>query len=102
MELSLYFNIHKITTDNGLAVAPVPALCMYFKRYAYPCRYGDLVCHFARLVPDISIINNRIMDLIYGRWHHPLTRYNHDLLSPPKPFQYADAIQHAGAALDNC
>ena len=35
MELSLYFNIHEITTDNGLAVAPVPALRMYFKRYAY-------------------------------------------------------------------
>ena len=95
MELSLYFNIHEINTYNGLAVATVPALCMYLKRYAYPCRYGDLVYHFARLVPEISIINNHIMDLFYGRWHHLLTRYNHDSLSPPKLRQYGDAIQQA-------
>ena len=42
------------------------------------------------------------MDLIYGRWHHLLTRYNHDLLSPPKLLQYAQVIEQAGAALDNC
>ena len=56
---------------------------MYLKRYAYPCRYGDLLYHFARPVPELSIITNHMMDLIYGRWHHLLTRYNHDLLSPP-------------------
>ena len=43
-----------------------------------------------------------MMDLIYGRWHHLLTRYNHDLLSPPKLLQYAEAIGQAGAALNNC
>lgn len=92
----------EITTYNGLVVASVPALCMYLKRFAYPCRYGDLVCHFARPVPELSIITNHMMDLIYGRWHHLLTRYNHDLLSPPKLLQYANVIQQAGAALDNC
>ena len=92
----------EITTYNGLVVASVPALCMFLKRYAYPCRYGNLVYHFARPVPELSIITNHMMDLIYGRWHHLLTRYNHDLLSPPKLFQYADAIQQVGAALNNC
>ena len=92
----------EITTYNGLVVASVPALCMYLKRFAYPCRYGDLVYHFARPVPEISIITNHIMDLIYDRWHHLLTRYNHDLLSPPKLLQYAEAIEQAGAALSNC
>ena len=75
---------------------------MYLKRFAYPCRYGDLVHHFARPVPEISVITNHMMDLIYGRWHHLLTRYNHDLLSPPKLLQYAEAIEQAGAALNNC
>ena len=42
------------------------------------------------------------MELIYERCHHLLTRYNHDLLSPPTLRQYADAIQQVGAALDNC
>ena len=53
----------EITTYNGSVVPSVPALCMYLKRYAYPCRYGDLVYHFARLVPEISIRNNHIMEL---------------------------------------
>ena len=92
----------KCLTYNGLVVASVPTLCMFLKRYAYPCRYGDLVCHFARPVPELSIITNHMMDLIYGRWHHLLTRYNHDLLSPPKLLQYAQVIEQAGAALDNC
>ena len=74
----------EIITYNGLVVASVPALCMYLKRYAYPCRYGDLLYHFARPVPELSIITNHMMDLICGRWHHLITRYNHDLLSPPK------------------
>ena len=53
----------EITTYNGLVVASVPALCMYLKRFAYPCRYGDLVCHFARPVPELSIITNHMMGL---------------------------------------
>ena len=39
---------HEITTYNGLVVDSIPALCMFLKRFAYPCRYGDLVFHFAR------------------------------------------------------
>ena len=37
----------EITTYTGLVVASVPALCMHLKRYAYPCRYGDLLYHLA-------------------------------------------------------
>ena len=48
------------------------------------------------------IITNYMTNLIYGRWHHLLTRYNHDLLSPPKLLQYDQVIAKGGAALDNC
>ena len=58
---------NEITTYNGLVVASVPALRMYLKLFAYPCRYGDLVYHFARSVPESSIITNHIINLIYGR-----------------------------------
>ena len=37
-------------------------------------------------------IANHMMDLI---WHHLLTRYNHDLLSPPKLLQYDQVIKQA-------
>ena len=91
-----------MTTYNGLKVAAVPALSMFLKRFAYPCRYGDMVCHFARPVPELSIITNFMMDWIYERWHHLLTAYNHDLLSPAKLLQYAEVIHDKGAALDKC
>ena len=54
----------EITTYNGLVAASVPALCMYLEHYAYPCRYGDLLYHFARPGPELSIITNHMMDLI--------------------------------------
>ena len=49
-------------------------------------------------------IANHMMDLIYGRWHHLLTRYNHDFLSlsPQKLLQYGQVIEQAEAAFDNC
>ena len=38
---------NEITTYNGLVVASAPSLCMYLKRYAYPCQYGDFI-----ILPD--------------------------------------------------
>ena len=46
----------EIITSNGLVVASVPVLRLYLKHYAYPCKYGDLVSHFARPIPELSII----------------------------------------------
>lgn len=78
---------------------------MYLKRFAYPCRYGDLVYHFARPVPEISIITNHIphngLDLrsVASSAYKIQSRF---ALSPPKLLQYAEAIEQAGAALNNC
>ena len=53
----------EITTYSGLVVASVPAC----KRYSYPCRYGDLASHFASPIPELSIITNHVVEMIYGR-----------------------------------
>ena len=92
----------EIVTYNGLVVRSIPALCIYLKRFTYPCRYGDMVSHFARPVPELCIITNHMIDWIYNRWHHLLSRYNHDLLPPANLMLYADAIYRSGAALENC
>jgi hypothetical protein len=91
-----------IVTYNGLVVESIPALCIYLKRFAYPCRYSDMVSYFARPVPQLCIITNHMIDWIYTRWHHLLTRYNHNLLSQPNLMLYADAVHQTGTALDNC
>ena len=33
----------EFVTYNGLVVESIPALCIYLKRFAYPCRYSDMV-----------------------------------------------------------
>ena len=68
----------------------------------YPCRYGDMVSHFATPVPDVCIITNPMIDWIYSRWHHLLSRYNYDLLSLANLMLYADVIYRSGAALEKC
>ena len=93
----------EIVTYNGLVVGSIPALCIYLKRFTYPCRYGrDIVAPFARPVPELCTITNHTIDWIYNRWRHLLSRYNHDLLFPANLMLYADAIYRSGAALENC
>ena len=36
------------------------ALCIVFKRLAYPCRYADVIPRFARSVPVLCMINNHM------------------------------------------
>ena len=56
----------EFVTYNGLIVESISALCIYLKRFPYPCRYGDMVFHLARPVPEICIITNHMIDLIYN------------------------------------
>ena len=91
----------EIVTYNGLVVGSIPALCIYLKRFTYPCRYGHMVSHFARPAPELCIIANHMIDWIYNRWHHLLSRYNHDLLSPANLMLYADAIYRSGLGCSN-
>ena len=51
--------------------------------------------HFARPIPELFIITNHMVEMIYVRWRHLLTQ-------PHKLLQYADAIEKAGAVVDNC
>ena len=88
----------EFVTYNGLIVESIPALCIYLKRFSYPCRYSDMVSHFARPVPEICIVTNHIIDWIYNRWNYLLTTYNHSPLSPANLMLYADAIHQSGAA----
>ena len=57
----------EITSSNRLVVASVPALCLDLKRYSYRYRYGNLVFDFKRPIPELSIITNHRMEMIYDR-----------------------------------
>ena len=72
------------------------------KRFAYPCRYSDMIPIFGRSVPELSMISNEVVDWMYTTHGHKITQWNHDLLNPAALNQYADAISNKGAALENC
>ena len=97
------FNIpEEIITYNRLKVDGIEALCIFLKRFSYPCRYSDFIPQFGRPVPQFSIISNQILNVMYDNWHHLLTNFNQPWLSSNCLEQFCDAIHRKGAALDNC
>jgi hypothetical protein len=77
-------------------------LCMLLRRFAYPCRYSDLIPRFGRPVPVISMITNEVLHFIYDNHHHRITDWNAILMSPASLQQYINAVFRKGSALDNC
>ena len=75
---------------------------MMLRRFAYPCRYSDMVARFARPVPVIFMITNRVVDYIYEMHSHRIINWNNDLLNPNNLLTCAEAINAKGAALENC
>ena len=52
-------------------------LCMLLRRFAYPCRYVlGHVPRFGRLVPILSMANNKVLDHIYDTRGYLLTDWN--------------------------
>ena len=87
---------------NGTKVSKIEALCIFLKRFAYPCRYLDMVPRFGRSVPELSMISNFVLNWIYNNFSHKLSDFNQDWLAPAKLSEYADAIYQKGAAIDFC
>lgn len=88
--------------SNGTICDGTEGLCIVLKRFAYPCRYSEMLAIFGRSVPQISMISNQVTDWIYNTHGHKVTQWNHGMLNPPLIATYADAVHSKEAALDNC
>lgn len=65
-EMSEVLNLpDRIVCYNGLNVDRTEAFYIFLNRFAYPCRYVDLIPRFARPEPQLSIISNAAMNSIY-------------------------------------
>ena len=78
LQLPQSFTYHQPTICDG-----IEALCITLRRFAYPCRYSELIPQFGRSVPELSMISNLVMDTMYEEHHHRLTQWNNTLLNPP-------------------
>ena len=90
------------TICNGTICNGTEGLCVVLKRFAYPCRYSDMIPIFGRSVSEMSIISNEVIDRIYNEHGHRVTQWNHRILDQTLLSTYANAIFDKGAALDNC
>ena len=80
----------------------VEAFCITLRRFAYPCRYSDLIPRFGRPVPKLSMISNLVMETIYQEHNHRLTQWDNTLLNPPLLESYVRATDSKGSPLPNC
>ena len=92
----------KITCPNRFSVYSDEALCLLLRRFAYPCRYEDLVSRFGRPVPQLSMVVNEMMDFLYTRYGHLLSSFHQPWLSSANLTSFCDSVSRKGAALDNC
>ena len=89
-------------TNQRSIAGGMEGLCMLLKRFAYPCRYGDMIPLFGRPVPVICMITNHVLDFIYNNHSMLITEWNNSLLRPNLLEVYANAVHQKGAALQNC
>ena len=92
----------KISCQQGTTCSGDEALCILLKRFAYPCRYSDMVNRFGRNLTELCLIFNEVIDFLYEQHHHRLQSWNQPFLSPEVLQSYADAIHNKGAPLENC
>ena len=54
--LAEVLRIHeRFLCPNGTLASGLEGLCVVLKRFACPCRFGDMVYRFGRLVPKLSL-----------------------------------------------
>lgn len=87
---------------QGTVCDGMEGLCIFLKRFSYPCRYSDMIPMFGRPVPELCMISNEVVDWVYENHGNRIIEWNHAILNPPAMQEYATAIHNKGAALNNC
>ena len=93
---------NKIVCPNRTVATGMEALCIALKRFAYPCRYNDMIPRFGRSVSELCLITSEVTDHIYNNHGYLLTSLNQPWLQAHRLEEYANAIHNRGAALENC
>ena len=75
----------------------IESLCMLLRRFAYICRYSDMIHRF-EVTGDM---HDNQHGHIFHTHGHKISQWNLDVLSPPLLQEYADVIHAKGAPLQN-
>ena len=87
---------------NGVLMDGTEALSLLLMRFAYPCRFADMLARFERPVPQLCMITNRMMDYLFDEYSHLLADLNQPWFSSDRLRHFAATIHDKGALLENC
>ena len=87
---------------NGVLVDGTEALSVLLMRFAYPCRFADMVARFERPVPQLCMVTNQMMDYLFDEYSHLLADLNQPWLSRDRLRHFAATIRDKGAPLESC
>jgi len=72
----------RIICYNGVNVDMEESICIFLKRFAYLCRYVDMLPRFTRPERHLCLISNAVMNELYQPWNHPVPDLDQDWFSP--------------------
>ncbi|XP_071946235.1 uncharacterized protein [Antedon mediterranea] len=91
-----------VILENKSKIDGLEALCITLQRYAYPCRYGDLIKDYGRSVPQLYLAFKWMTNYIFDIHRHRISSLDQPWLSPQHLQEFAEATHTKGAALRNC
>ncbi|CAB4032157.1 Hypothetical predicted protein [Paramuricea clavata] len=92
----------KFVCPNRTVATGMEGLCVALRRFAYPCRFSDMIPRFGRSVSELCVIASEMTDHIYNTHGYLLTDLNQPGLHPDRLQEHANAVHDAGGALENC
>ena len=99
-----FFEIsEEIRGYNGMVFDKEEASCIFVKKFAYLCRYQDLMLRFGqKAVSQLSMISNQVQSIIYENWGFLMRNMNQNWLSRRMFELFAEVVHTKQAPLDNC
>ena len=94
--------LESIICYNGTKVDGIESLCIFLERFAYSCRYSDMISRFERTMPELFLVSNHVMNFVYDRPGHLLKATSQHWLAPVNLQLFANKIHATGLPLDNC
>ena len=82
----------KFVFSNGTVANDIEDLCLLLRRFAYPCRYSDLIPRFGRSVPEMFQIMKEIIGYTSTIFGHLLRTMNQPWFQPNELEEYALAV----------
>ena len=80
--------------DQGTIYEGLEGLCILLNRFAFTGRFSYVIPVFGRPVPELSTINNTVIDWVYNHHKHRIMDWNPNVLSPIQLENYAKAVRN--------